>query len=457
MRRTIRLAFFVMSFLALALAPAAALAQSAESLEGFAEWVTAASVVVDGEAVTVDGSTLFAGLPGMASLEPGSRLEVRAVRTADGQVIARLLRARPNGVDLFEADVVAAANSQESRWLRSGRIQVSGGAPATLATSGPQVEQLRRILLRIAPPHLDARALRVYAVESREWNAMAMPNGSIWVFRGLLDAMDQDELAIILGHELAHVTYEHSRRSFKRALLGQAAQVGVRLVVDRIKSAKARAVSAVGGNLAASVWVNRYSRQQEDQADRVGLRYAFQGGFDVWKAPRLWERFARRYGNGDAVSNFLFDTHSRPEARIGNLERLLALSYHPTSAVLVASGAPGLPRPFPTAPSWSLRENPMRPAAVEPRRNLPVQRSRALPAEPAGVAAAAPIGVPAALRTTARPAAASRIVAGMSFDQVRGILGPCRHRLETPAVIRWAYPTSVVSFVGGRVVQVTSE
>ena len=68
-------------------------------------------------------------------------------------------------------------------------------------------------------------------------------------------------------------------------------------------------------------------RDQEDQADRVGMRYAHEGGFDVSKGPRLWQRFAEKYGDQGALPNFFFGSHSRSSARAKNLQTEIALNY----------------------------------------------------------------------------------------------------------------------------------
>ena len=65
----------------------------------------------------------------------------------------------------------------------------------------------------------------------------------------------------------------------------------------------------------------------EDQADRVGLRYAYEGKFDVKKGPALWNRFAEKYGSQDAVTNFFFGDHSRAQVRAKNLTREIELNY----------------------------------------------------------------------------------------------------------------------------------
>ena len=75
---------------------------------------------------------------------------------------------------------------------------------------------MRAILERILPAYVAATDVRVYVVQSDAWNAEAAANGAIYVHTGLLRDVDDDELAVVLGHELAHYTHEHIRRQMKK-------------------------------------------------------------------------------------------------------------------------------------------------------------------------------------------------------------------------------------------------
>jgi Zn-dependent protease with chaperone function len=189
------------------------------------------------------------------------------------------------------------------------------------------VDRVRRIMARLTPPYVKTSDLRVRVVDTDEWNAAAMGNGAIWVYRGLLEDMSDDEIAIILGHELAHYTHEHSRRGAKKAMWGQLAGLAGMIGAGSIDSRAGRDAATMGALLSVSAWQSGYSRDLEDQADRVGLRYAHQGGFDVSRGPELWKKFRKKYGEDSAMTNFLFGSHSRPSDRIRNIERELALNY----------------------------------------------------------------------------------------------------------------------------------
>jgi Zn-dependent protease with chaperone function len=201
----------------------------------------------------------------------------------------------------------------------------------TIVESGPRVERVRRIMSRLVPPYVSPNALRVRVVETDEWNASAMGNGAIWVYSGLIDSMSDDELAIVLGHELAHYTHEHSRRNAKRGLWTQLIGVGALLGANAIDNKAARVGTQLGVLLGVSAFGSGYSRDLEDQADRVGLRYVYEGGYHVEAGPRLWGKFRDKYGESDKVQNFFFGSHSRPSDRIKNIEHELALNYGSTA------------------------------------------------------------------------------------------------------------------------------
>jgi Zn-dependent protease with chaperone function len=164
-------------------------------------------------------------------------------------------------------------------------------------------------------------------VQTKEWNASAMGNGAIWVYTGILDEMTDDEMAIVLGHELAHFSHEHSRRSRKRGMWTSIVGLGAVVASSTLDNDGARIAAMSGSMLGMTAFSSGYSRDLEDQADRVGLRYAHEAGYDVRKGPVLWGKFRKKYGERDSVTNFFVGSHSRPSDRIRNIERELRTNY----------------------------------------------------------------------------------------------------------------------------------
>jgi Zn-dependent protease with chaperone function len=304
-------------------------------LEGYAEWRRDGSLIVDGERVRPDAGMTFVGHGAARTFESiplGYEVAVEGTRGSDGSVLAKRVEARLNGTAFFENDVVASFDELERSWRESGYVVEDPDQPHTrlgrLIESGPEVERVREVARRLLPPYADPEGYRVYVVDNETWNAMAGPNGSVFVFRGLLEDLDDDELAIVLGHEIAHATHEHSRRAFKRSFFLELLLDGGLSAIDgAMERGTRRQVASIGAMLAAMAWQNRYSRQQEDQADRVGLRYAYEGGFDVFKAPELWRKFAKKYGSTKGVLGFFFADHSSSLDRARKLERELELNY----------------------------------------------------------------------------------------------------------------------------------
>jgi Zn-dependent protease with chaperone function len=335
---------------ALLLGPGSAVAgvkQREVKLDGYAEWRSGDTLVVDGQRVRVTPVTKFEG-KGARSLDElplGYEVKVKGVRAADGAVVAREIEAKPNGSAMFESELRQAFDEVEREFVRRGQVYEEDEEGrrenmGRLLQRGPYVERARTVFEALVPPYLQADAYRVYVVENEEWNAMAAPNGAIFVFTGLLDAVSDDELAVVLGHELAHATHEHSRKAYKRdlpLLLGAALVAGVAETVD---DGVARTAVQLGAYLTYAALSSGYGRGQEDQADRTGLRYVYEAGYDASVAPGLWRRFAQKYGDGIGIVNFFFADHAQSSRRAANLQQEVALNYGSTALRFVDTVAP---------------------------------------------------------------------------------------------------------------------
>jgi len=320
------------------LSPAPSHAERDEvKLDGYTEYRQGDTLVIEGQRVRADRSTKLKlkGIGRAFELIPlGFEVKVKGHRLADGSILAREVKAKPNGNAMYETDLERAFDQNEADYRRRGRMfdrAPDGGIAKDyggLLEAGPEVERVRRITRKLVPPYTDSDTFRAYVVQNDEWNAMAAPNRSIYVFSGLLDAMDDDEIAIVLGHELAHATHEHSRRQYKRAMWTQLGVLGALTAVEQtVDSGGTQQMIQMGAMLGVGALQNGYGRGQEDQADRVGLRYAHEAGYDVTKGPDLWAKFATKYGDQPGVVNFFFGSHSRSTDRQRHLEDELSWNY----------------------------------------------------------------------------------------------------------------------------------
>jgi predicted Zn-dependent protease len=303
-----------------------------ETLAGYAEYRHGDTLIVEGQRVVVTTSTTLKGAKRLADIRLGNEVKARGQRNSAGIFVAQDVETRANSNTSTEQQIIAASNDAEQTWVKegmmfepadSGKINKIGD----ILESGPYVTRARRIMDRIRPSYVPASALRVRAVKTDQWNASAMANGAIWVFTGLMDSLSDDELAIVLGHELTHYTHEHMRRQMSKGTVGQIVGTVAQIGVSQIKNSTAQQVAAFGGQMGLSALMTSYSREFEDQADRVGLRYVYEAGFDPTKGPGLWQKFKNKYGETDKITNFFTGDHSRPTERIRNLQRQIQLNY----------------------------------------------------------------------------------------------------------------------------------
>ena len=300
----------------------------------YAEWKQPGALVVDGQRVVANAATKWKGkFTSLDAIPLGHEVRVDGLRQPGGDVLAREVDVRPNGSALFEPEVQQGTNELEGLWLRNRAAFEADGTGrkieiGEIERDGRRVDRVRGIVRRVAPPYVDQTKLRVYVIDNKEWNAMAMGNGAIWVFRGIMDDMSDNELAIVVGHELAHYTHEHSRRQMRKGMWIQMASLATIVAAEAIDNRSLRAVAQVSSVLGFGAWMNGYGRELEDQADRVGLRYAYQGGYDVSRAPLVWQRFLEKYGEGDRVTSFFFSDHSSASARRKHLEDEIRFNHY---------------------------------------------------------------------------------------------------------------------------------
>ena len=411
-----------------------------EKVDGYAEFRLGGCIVADAQRVCPAPGLKFKGegeAKEFGSVPLGYELKAKGTRRADGTLLAREVEAKPNGSAMFEGDIRSATDQAEAQAREKGRFTEGDGKKETnvgkLVEKGPQVERVRHIVDTLLPPYLHPEDVRIYVIENKEWNAFAMGNYSIYVFTGLLDDMDDDEVAIVLGHELVHATHEHSRKQFKRDMWIQLIALGAMGAASTIDDDTKQAVVGLAVLAGASAWQNGYGRGMEDQADRVGLRYSYEAGYDITKGPRLWNRFAKKYGEGNKVANFFFSDHSQSAARATKLEKEIAFNY------------PDGPKP--DGPARQARRAGPRGADRDGHRDAR-GRSRRLPGARRRPAA------PGVERLPGPGTQRVEIKVGMSADEVRKILGDPQAEMVFGEKTRWTYPALTVIFANGKVADV---
>ena len=226
---------------------------------------------------------------------------------------------RSNFTKVISAEQVEQGALQQYRQM----LQQAQGQRALAPSDHPQVQRLRFIAERIIPftPECNSRARQwqweVNLIGSRQINAFCMPGGKIAFYFGILSELqlDDDEVAMIMGHEAAHALLEHAREQMGKntATTGLLRLGAAVLGLGQIGDVAAQ----VGAQLASL----KFSRDDETQADRLGLVMAARAGYDPRKGITLWQKMM---GAGGGQGPGWLSTHPSGPDRIREIEGKLA-------------------------------------------------------------------------------------------------------------------------------------
>jgi predicted Zn-dependent protease len=162
----------------------------------------------------------------------------------------------------------------------------------------------------------------VVVFDSEMVNAFAMPGGKVGIYTGLMDlAETPDQLAAVMGHELAHVVAKHSAERLSNA---QLTALGVTAAgVALSDNDHQRAIMAAVGIGAQVGIMLPFSRVHEMEADQMGQELMARAGFDPSQAIRLWELMGK---SGGPRPPELLSTHPDPDNRAGRLQKGLSVT-----------------------------------------------------------------------------------------------------------------------------------
>jgi predicted Zn-dependent protease len=235
----------------------------------------------------------------------------QTVRTTQGGVV---------GVDRQQTMLVSSDTINRSAAQEYQKVIAEAQRKNALDRDAQQAERVRRIAERLIPTtavfRSDAPGWRweVHVLSSNEVNAWCMPGGKIAVYTGLISKLNitDDELAAVMGHEIAHALREHGREQYSKAV---AQQVGLSVVGVLLGAGQAATDLS---QKAFDLFVNLpNSREDETEADRIGVELAARAGFDPRAALTLWQKMSRS-GGGEPPQ--ILSTHPSSATRQQDLQ-----------------------------------------------------------------------------------------------------------------------------------------
>jgi len=214
-------------------------------------------------------------------------------------------------------------------------------AESRVVTQTPQGQQVVNVGNRIAKAvevylneqgyadQLEGYAWEFNLIESDQVNAWAMPGGKIAFYTGIMPITQNEAgIAVIMGHEVAHAIANHARERMSQGLVANGLLGGLQVAMGQNPSlTQTLFLQAVG--FGGQVGMLRFSRDQELEADELGLTFMAIAGYDPREAPRFWERMEAQAGGGERPPEFL-STHPGPNRRIEQLNKMMpaAMEYY---------------------------------------------------------------------------------------------------------------------------------
>ena len=216
---------------------------------------------------------------------------------------------------LVSAEQVEEAAQQQYAQLR----REASGKGALAPASHPQVQRLQAIADRLIPythewnPRAKDWKWEVSLIGSKELNAFCMPGGKIAFFYGILQQLQlsDDEVAMIMGHEAAHALREHARERMGKTMATRGA-IEIGSAIFGLGNL-GRTAADIGGNLLTL----RFSREDESEADLIGIELAARAGYDPGAGVTLWQKMAQAAKG--APPQFM-STHPSGPTRIHDIE-----------------------------------------------------------------------------------------------------------------------------------------
>lgn len=215
-------------------------------------------------------------------------------------------------------NLVPAGRVEQAALLQYQQLKDQASTRNVLAPpDDPQAKRVQRIADELLPhtakwhPRTKEWQWQVIVIKTPTINALCMPGGKIAVFTGILDklSLTDDEVAMVLGHEMAHALREHARARAAKVTLTNAGALAVGLVIGGNVGELARQ----GGGLLTL----KFNRDDERDADLIGMELAARAGYNPEAGITLWEKMGRAARGAPPA---WLSTHPSSEERIARIK-----------------------------------------------------------------------------------------------------------------------------------------
>jgi beta-barrel assembly-enhancing protease len=216
-------------------------------------------------------------------------------------------------------------------------------------TTRAYVRSLGSRLAKVAPGPKYPYSLSI--ADYREINAFALPGGPVWINRGVLHtATNESQVAGVLAHEIAHIAQRHAADQITKGMI---ANFGLGVLGALLGNSGGAGAAQAAAGLGANLWFLKFSRDDEQEADRAGLRILRRAGWDGRGMIELFQMLGREQGRNPGAVEVFLSSHPAPHDRFEALRAQAARArggvrdtprFHAVKARLLKIAAP---RPMP--------------------------------------------------------------------------------------------------------------
>lgn len=228
-----------------------------------------------------------------------------------------------------DAQVLSLSNQEYTKFMQSAKVSTDAAKTAMVKRVGTRLASAVETYLKNNGMSSEIKnfSWEFNLVQNKEANAFCMPGGKIVVYEGLLPyTQTEAALAIVLGHEIAHAVAKHSAEQMSKQIRQQYATQGVNILGSVLGAGDLTNVATGIMQQGFSFANLKYSRDDESEADHMGLVFAAMAGYNPQEAIPFWKRMSQ--GNNN-TNDFLSD-HPSDAKRIAALQQEMpeALKYY---------------------------------------------------------------------------------------------------------------------------------
>jgi predicted Zn-dependent protease len=220
--------------------------------------------------------------------------------------------------------IIAMATAQYDTFLMTNKLSSNKEQTAMVRRCGVRIQKAVEAYLSSQNQmgQIAGYAWEFNLIDSKEMNAWCMPGGKVVFYSGILPiCKDETGIAVVMGHEVAHAVAKHGSERMTQGLMAEFGGATLDAALAN-NSAGTRQLAAMAFGIGAQYGaLLPFSRQQESEADHLGLVFMAMAGYDPQAAIPFWERMATSSSGGKPPE--IMSTHPSDESRIAELRRLM--------------------------------------------------------------------------------------------------------------------------------------